>query len=655
MNSEHTNKTNRTKTKKLPRVMILIPPEVIMEGDPVRTGNYVGSLYIYSILREQFYGNDMDKLMYYNSFSGGLKQDELLGKLGITGKLANFGIYGVSEYDIRRKIEQFKPDIVMMPSLFSAQFPAVLYLASVVKDVNPETNVFLGGAHATGDYKYILQMPEFDLIFRSQAYRSIVEVMNAIIERRDISKIRGIAYKNEEGDVISTGFPNMFSQEEFEQLPPPAYDLLNPKQYPTTFNHWGDGDDYEGSFVDLLTIHGCPNKCYYCTTPWMHKDIILHMPLKQVKQLLEIIMDKGFNIIAELSDNIGQIYLQGSADIKEYIKQMYSLLGNWTKQGGIWLKDSGEYAFALTPEYVRMQAENGCRVVQMTYEYVDMKTMVYEARKFPIVHALNYLGVILNDKTAKSVMNPEMLSYLRSAYSIIKNVESHYPNIHAEFQVLTPRYKQFLNEIEKNGVDFSELYYHIVALANDIVHYFAMKTHGGSMIGFPMDGLTGVYKHLYYASRLRAEHGFGENPPYFLKPYPNVVLGKKYRNEVYSEFAWWRISADTTDADQLAKMIGAYAPWWLSYPVLKLNQKDNPNGEEHPVNPEILKSILVGASRGINNVSGTTLGSRRKPDTRNLGVISIEEFSEELAKRRRRLHRLITIHMKDRRKPKQRH
>lgn len=627
--------------KSLPKVMIITPPEMASGEDAVRTGSYVGSLYVYAMLKSYFYDTPEKQrnLDFYNAFSDDLTRGEKVKRLKVSGAAFDFGIYGVSEDELRKRIQDFEPDIVLMPSLFTLQFPAVLHVASVVKSAKPDALVALGGAHATGDYEYILGMPEFDLIFRGSSFVSFPKVMNAIINGEPVGGIQGIAYRDEDGSITNTGLGRHITQEEFEKLPPPAYYLHQKEQFPPAFVHWA-GDGYnDGYFADIVSIYGCPNACQFCTDPWMHGKNAVTVPISQVKSTLDELGTRGFTVVAEMSANIGQFYFSGNEELRQYIRDLYAMLGARGSRGMRWIKDSGEYAFAMTPEYARLLRDAGCTEVQLSYENINMETMMYEERKFPVEHAVAYLERLFGEEQIEELVPASVLDYLKKALETIRRVEGNYPGVHGEFWGLSERYVQFLEDLKKAGIDFSELYYKVLEAAVEITHRLGMKTHGYTLTGLMRDGLEGVLKNLYYASRLRNEHGFGNNPQIFIKPFPGTATWKKFRDDVYPEYAWWNSPPGTVDSGSLAGILGSYTSWWLSYPVLKVWQKDDNPGrqEKKVVRREAMDAILKASQEAINGTNALVLGSSKKPPVEDVGVISIHEFARQLAGRRQQL------------------
>jgi radical SAM superfamily enzyme YgiQ (UPF0313 family) len=77
---------------------------------------------------------------------------------------------------------------------------------------------------------------------------------------KELSKIEGIVYRNEDGEIIVNP-PRTFC--DLDRLPFPAWDLFDVNKYIEVWNN--------GRGMSVLTSRGCPYKCHFCTPTGGHR------------------------------------------------------------------------------------------------------------------------------------------------------------------------------------------------------------------------------------------------------------------------------------------------------------------------------------------------------------------------------------------------
>ena len=81
-----------------------------------------------------------------------------------------------------KKLEEFKPDVVAIASLFSSQVECALNVAAAIREAFPELLIVFGGNHATYRCEELLNSQEaIDFIFRGEADLSFSEFISKYI------------------------------------------------------------------------------------------------------------------------------------------------------------------------------------------------------------------------------------------------------------------------------------------------------------------------------------------------------------------------------------------------------------------------------------------------------------------------------------------
>jgi anaerobic magnesium-protoporphyrin IX monomethyl ester cyclase len=127
-------------------------------------------------------------------------------------------------------------------------------VARISKEELPEVPVIVGGPHARLLPAEILEIPEVDVVFTSEAELSILEYARA----DDLRDVSGIMYR-QDGQLREN--PVGAYLHDLDQIPYPDYSLFDIAEYHTTK---GIGKRQPSSYI--ITSRGCPFKCTFCSS-----------------------------------------------------------------------------------------------------------------------------------------------------------------------------------------------------------------------------------------------------------------------------------------------------------------------------------------------------------------------------------------------------
>ncbi len=159
------------------------------------------------------------------------------------------------------RVERLRPRTVG----FSATTLSILgaeKLAEALKHRRPDMTTLVGGPHATAvPQETLTRCPHLDIAVLGEAENTIVGLLEALATGDDLSKLQGVAYRNEQGAVVQT--PRRDGVTDLDALPHPAWDLLP-----------GFPDRYNPPYfkvqrlpsTSLVTSRGCPYQCVFCDT-----------------------------------------------------------------------------------------------------------------------------------------------------------------------------------------------------------------------------------------------------------------------------------------------------------------------------------------------------------------------------------------------------
>jgi len=189
-----------------------------------------------------------------------------VGFVYIAGSLRAGGydpfIYDAMSYwhgyeDIEKKIADFKPDLVATTA-FTAEIVDALKVLKLAKDINRKIITVIGNVHPTFCYEEILRehYKYVDYIVRGEGEETMVELMDAISAKGDVSKVKGIAYRDRDNEEIVVT-PSREFIKDLDPLPM-AWDLIDWPIY--TYKPMDDS-----VLAIVSSSRGCTQQCSFCS------------------------------------------------------------------------------------------------------------------------------------------------------------------------------------------------------------------------------------------------------------------------------------------------------------------------------------------------------------------------------------------------------
>lgn len=188
-------------------------------------------------------------------------------------------------------------DVIAIGGL-SSQFKDICRIIPVCRKIHPDAQILAGGGFATYMPDKILKiLPEIDIVGIGEGEETFREILQ-VGPKGDYSKIKGIAYRDNSGNIVFTEPRPLIKN--MDVLPYPAYHLLDLEKY---FEYSQIIHSQESSKakrrIDIITQRGCPRQCTFCThngmNRWDQEKFVGKNKLKQ--------MDKeyGFQAVSRLN------------------------------------------------------------------------------------------------------------------------------------------------------------------------------------------------------------------------------------------------------------------------------------------------------------------------------------------------------------------
>ncbi len=194
--------------------------------------------------------------------------------------------------EIEKTIRDFKPDFVAV-SVITCTAPDAMEVIELAKRIDPAIRTIFGGVHASFMFEELLsQTGALDYVIRGEGERTLVELLDAVMQKRNPAGVPGLAFRSDSGITVTAERPLM---ENLDGLPM-AWDLL-------------DWEDYHyfiipGSRLGAVdTSRGCDKECTFCSQQkfWRRKWRG-RSPEDIVREMLELRDRFGVNVVLFTDD-----------------------------------------------------------------------------------------------------------------------------------------------------------------------------------------------------------------------------------------------------------------------------------------------------------------------------------------------------------------
>jgi len=175
----------------------------------------------------------------------------VLDQEGIEVKILDFLVTQYHPKKLRRELEDYRPQLVGATCV-TLNYPIARRMLKACKAFDPYIFTVIGGPHVTfTPEETLLQSPWIDAVVIGEGERTLVELVRAVEEDKDIHQVPGIAFADG-GMVVKT--PPQARIENLDQLPLPARELLPMARYRAL-----------GTPCTVITSRGCPFSCIFCS------------------------------------------------------------------------------------------------------------------------------------------------------------------------------------------------------------------------------------------------------------------------------------------------------------------------------------------------------------------------------------------------------
>ena len=330
------------------KMLLINPPQTFYPGSEQPAGNLpIGLMYIAAVLKKAGY-----EVEILDAFMAATFQ-----------KIDETTTVGMPFEDIKREIQSRKPNIVGISGPFTCQIQNSIKISNIVKEVDPHILTVMGGPHVTLVPKEFLQeATNVDIAVTSEGEYAMLEVAQFFEGKKQLKDILGIAYRKDGEIVVNESRPLI---ENLDELPYPAYDLVDMEQY---LNNGKIGyRSFKNRAISMITSRGCPFNCCFCAVHLHMGQIFRAHSAQYVLDHIQFVVDKFHvkNIFFE-DDNL-------TLDIKRFEAICDGIIKRKLKIG--WETPNGVRADCLNLELLKKMKKSGCKSVFVGVESGDQQIL----------------------------------------------------------------------------------------------------------------------------------------------------------------------------------------------------------------------------------------------------------------------------------------
>ncbi len=187
---------------------------------------------------------------------------------------------------IKEEIIRIKPGLVGITAPTPA-FAQVLEICRIIKqEISKDIVTVLGGPHPTALPQETIKEKDIDVCVVFEGEVAFTQLINALDKGTSLKEVKGILFKNTEGEVVETGTREPIK--DLDSLPFPARDLFDTDLYfppPTKrISKWKAGN--------MITSRGCPYQCTYCMASYMWQRKVRFRSIDEVMKEIEECIEK---------------------------------------------------------------------------------------------------------------------------------------------------------------------------------------------------------------------------------------------------------------------------------------------------------------------------------------------------------------------------
>ncbi|MFH1094573.1 MAG: radical SAM protein [Candidatus Omnitrophota bacterium] len=335
--------------KRIRKVMLIFPPVVFSAESPKQIMPPLGIGYLGAYLRNDYEVRLLDAALEGYEFERPAAD--------------GFKCYGLTADQIKKRVEEFAPDVVGISCLYSSQFETVSEICKSIKSLSADIITVSGGTHPTFLTEICLNScPWLDLIVLGEGEETFRRLLDSFNQGSSYYDIEGIAFK-ENGLVRVNPKKNFI--ENIDTIPYPARDLLNLEKYYEIDLPMGL-ISRKSPAMNMITSRGCPYKCSFCSSSvYWGRNYRMRSAENVLEEMAQLKM-MGIRELKFVDDNL----TLDKQRAKKIFQGMIDRKFNFT-----WNTPNGVAAQTLDEELIELMKKSGCYEITLAIESGDKRTL----------------------------------------------------------------------------------------------------------------------------------------------------------------------------------------------------------------------------------------------------------------------------------------
>lgn len=235
---------------------------------------------------------------------------------------------------------------------------AVKETISLIRNINPNAIIILGGPHVSGDpYNIFRLIPEADYAFYGEAEIGLVEFVRRFSHSHmldnELNEIPNLIWRKGPETVIN----ERIFVDDLDMLSFPAWELMEPKTFPNIpFN----GYSRRYPIAPMILTRGCPSRCTFCEAGIINGYKLRSRSVENIMQEIKLLTTRfGVNEIQFFDSNCAD----PRGPLREVCKRIISENIDIT-----WCAPNGIRIDSIDKELVDLMKQSNCFQVNVGIE-----------------------------------------------------------------------------------------------------------------------------------------------------------------------------------------------------------------------------------------------------------------------------------------------
>lgn len=273
-------------------------------------------------------------------------------------EVMDINAYRWTPEEVEYRIKNVDFDIAGIGAIVTV-YRYVKWLIGILKKYHPEKKIMIGGSVGTSIPHIIFEKTEADIVCIGEGEVTVVELIRALENNSDLSKVDGIWYKGKNGRIYSN--KNRVPIQNLDSLPLPSWDLFpmeiylkNPVGAPNR-NKWinGGSDSEVPLSMNLNATRGCPYQCIYCYHDFMGSGYRHRSPKNIINEMRNLYDQYGVRYFHFIDDE----FCLKKSFVFEFCKELKGEFNkdvSWGCTGRVNL---------MTEDLIATMADSGCVLI----------------------------------------------------------------------------------------------------------------------------------------------------------------------------------------------------------------------------------------------------------------------------------------------------